>query len=80
MAYNIDFVKTNLPEALEIVTDAVINPKFNPWEVDDQIKKLQADIKVIKDNPQTTLLEVSHVWGGSRVSMGQGHKDNSNQS
>lgn len=58
MAYNIDVVKTNVPEALEILVDSVLNPKFLPWEVDVAIKKMSEDIKSVKDNPQTVLLEV----------------------
>ena len=58
MAYNVDVVKSNVPEALEILADSVLNPKFNAWEVKEQIKRLEADIKGLKDNPQAMVLEV----------------------
>lgn len=58
MAYNIDVVKTNVPEALEILVDSVVNPKFVSWEVNAAINKMREDIKTVKDNPQTVLLEV----------------------
>jgi hypothetical protein len=58
MAYNIDVVKTNVPEALEILVDSVVNPKFLSWEVNTAINKMREDIKTVKDNPQTVLLEV----------------------
>ena len=99
MAYNIDTSKATLPEALELLADAVLNPKLHAWEVAEQVRlrrlwgggesillgsplldmvlvtpmsgwtllllllqvtKLEADVKGLKDNPQTTLLEGLH--------------------
>ena len=58
MAYNIDVPKTNVPEALEILVDSVVNPKFLSWEVKDAVEKMKTDLKAVKDNPQTLLMEV----------------------
>lgn len=58
MAYVIDATSVHLPEALEILADAVLNPEFHPWEVQAATAKLDADLKKLQDNPQTTLLEV----------------------
>lgn len=58
MVYTIDVVKSNIAEALEVLSDAVLNPKFNPWEVKEQVAKMEADLKNVKNNPQTVLLEV----------------------
>ena len=60
MCYNIDTTKVAVPEALEVLADAVLNPKFQSWEVAEQVKKMEADIKNLTDNPQTTLLEALH--------------------
>ena len=60
MCYNIDVSKVAVPEALEIVADAVLNPKYQSWEVAEQVKKMEADIANLTDNPQTTLLEALH--------------------
>lgn len=60
MAYNIDTSKATVAEALELLSDAVLNPKFQSWEVAEQIRKMEADVKNLKDNPQTTLLEGLH--------------------
>ena len=116
MAYNIDTSKATLPEALELLADAVLNPKLHAWEVAEQVRrrrccrrgmplprpavdgrthfgylgasrfalaalqwtgmscshcqladprclqvtKMEADVKGLKDNPQTTLLEGLH--------------------
>lgn len=59
IAYNIDVVKSNIPEALEVLSDAVLNPRFTTWEVAEAIQKIEQDIKGLKENPQTVLLEVS---------------------
>eukprot|EP00884_Botryococcus_braunii_P023435 jgi/Botrbrau1/9776/Bobra.85_1s0021.1 len=60
MVYNIDCVKSLVPQALEIVCDAVLYPKFNPWEVEQQVNRLKEDVKVMKANNQTALLEGLH--------------------
>ena len=39
MAYNIDVTKASVPEALELLTDAVLNPKFQSWEVAEQARR-----------------------------------------
>lgn len=61
MSYVIDAANVNLPEALEILADAVLNPEFHPWEVQRATSKLEGDLKTLKDNPQSTLLEVRGV-------------------
>lgn len=60
MAYTIDCPKVAVPEALEVLADAVLNPKFQPWEVAEQVKRMEADVKNLADNPQTLLLESLH--------------------
>ena len=74
MAYTIDVVKTNVAEALEILADSVLNPKFNSWEVQEQFNKLEKDLKSMKSNPQNVLLEVGvgMGWSGGRVVGGMG--------
>ena len=58
MAYTMDVVKPAVPEALEVLVDAVVNPKFLVWEVAEAVAKMREDIKTVRDNPQTVLLEV----------------------
>ena len=57
MAYNIDVPKTNVAEALEILVDSVVNPKFLKWEVKEAVEKMKGDLQTVKDNPQTLLME-----------------------
>lgn len=38
MAYTIDTSKVTVPEALELLADAVVNPKFQSWEVAEQVR------------------------------------------
>ena len=68
IVYNIDAVKTNVPEALEILADSVLNPAFLNWEVRDALARLKEDLKEIEGNPQTMLLEV----GVSRAMLRRG--------
>ena len=60
MVYNIDTSKATVPEALELLADAVLNPKFAAWEVAEQAKRMDEDIKAVASNPQTLLSEVMH--------------------
>jgi len=57
MAYNIDVPKTNVAEALEVLVDSVVNPKFLNWEVKEAVEKMKGDLQTVKDNPQTLLME-----------------------
>ena len=57
MAYNIDVPKTNVADALEILVDSVVNPKFLAWEVKEAVEKMKGDLATVKDNPQTLLME-----------------------
>lgn len=63
MVYSIDTTKATVPEALEILTDAVLNPKFASWEVAEARTKMEADLKNVAENPQTMLLEAAHTVG-----------------
>ena len=58
MAYNIDVPKPSVADAVEILVDSVVNPKFLSWEVKEAVAKMKADIATVQDNPQTLLLEV----------------------
>lgn len=60
MAYSIDVPKPLVPAALEVLCDAVLNPKFEPHEVAAAKTRLAADVASLKDNPQAALLEAVH--------------------
>jgi len=63
MVYNLDVVKSCVPQGLGVLTDAVLFPAFTNWEVSAAIEKMAADVRAAKDNPQTTLLDVrSHYF------------------
>ena len=57
--YGIDVIKGNVSEAVEIMTDAVLNPLCNPWEVEEAKEKLKSDLQKFKGNPLSELTEVS---------------------
>ena len=62
MAYSIDVTKMAVPEALELLLDAALNPKLPAWEVEDAVKRLEADVKRFQEqDPHGRLLEVRPV-------------------
>lgn len=46
MCYTIDALKTNVPEAVEMLCDAVLNPRFAPHELEEQRSRLETLLKV----------------------------------
>lgn len=61
MAYAVDVARPLVPEALELLSDAVLNPKFEAWEVEAAAGRLAADAAAMKEgNPQGGLLEALH--------------------
>ena len=61
MVYSVCGVRSNTAELTEILADCVLNPKFNSWEVDTQIARLQEDLKAFKSNQLGLLQEVSAI-------------------
>ena len=61
MAYAVDVARPLVPEALELLSDAVLNPRFEAWEVDAARARLAADAAAMREgNPQGGLLEALH--------------------
>ncbi|KAG0463928.1 hypothetical protein HPP92_019997 [Vanilla planifolia] len=65
MGYTYDALKTYLPEMVEVLIDCVRNPVFLDWEVNEQVKKVKAEIAEACNNPQGLLLEAIHSAGYS---------------
>lgn len=60
LAYNVDVIRSNTAEAAEVLTDTVLNPKYNPWEVAEQIFRLKEDLKKYKENHTGVMQEVKY--------------------
>ena len=58
MVYSTDVVRSNTAEAVEVLADSVLNPKFNSWEVEEQVAKLKGDLKKFGSNHQNLITEV----------------------
>lgn len=58
LAYSADVIRSNTAEITEILTDTVLNPKFNPWEVAEQIYRLKEDLKKYSTNHLGIMQEV----------------------
>lgn len=60
MAYTVDCLKTNLPEAVELLADSVMNPKLADFEVRDVAAALKAEMKDLAENPANLMMENVH--------------------
>ena len=58
MYYSVDCLRSHVPEALEILCDCVLNPKFVEWEVQEALARMKDDLQNMKKNPQFVLTEV----------------------
>lgn len=63
MAYTIDGARHNLPEMVEVLVDSVINPKFQPWEIKEQVERIKEELTETEKNPQSYLMEALHETG-----------------
>ncbi|PON54492.1 Coenzyme PQQ biosynthesis protein [Parasponia andersonii] len=65
MGYTFDALKTYVPEMVELLVDCVRNPVFLDWEVNEELRKLRAEIVELSNNPQGLLLEAIQSAGYS---------------
>mmetsp|Transcript_9373 Transcript_9373/g.33016 ORF Transcript_9373/g.33016 Transcript_9373/m.33016 type:complete len:497 (-) Transcript_9373:1374-2864(-) len=63
MAYTIDGPRHNMPEMAEVLVDAVINPKFQPWEIKEQVERIKEEVDEAEKNHQSFLMEALHQTG-----------------
>ena len=60
MAYTVDCLKTNLPEAVELLADTVMNPKLADHEVAEVANALKTEMADLASNPANLLMEAVH--------------------
>ncbi|KAK7385366.1 hypothetical protein VNO78_31082 [Psophocarpus tetragonolobus] len=65
MGYTFDALKTYVPQMIELLVDCVRNPAFLDWEVNEELRKVKAEIGELSNNPQGLLLEAVHSAGYS---------------
>ncbi|XP_072984053.1 mitochondrial-processing peptidase subunit alpha-like [Typha latifolia] len=65
MSYTYGALKTYMPEMVEVLIDSVRNAAFLDWEVNEQLKKVKAELAEVSSNPQGLLLEAIHSAGYS---------------
>jgi len=58
MYYSLECLKTDIPAAVEVLCDAVFNPRFNTWEVSEVKELIKGDLEELKKNPQNLLGEL----------------------
>lgn len=65
MGYTFDALKTYVPQMIELLVDCVRNPAFLEWEVNEELRKVKAELGELSNNPQGLLLEAAHSAGYS---------------
>lgn len=65
MGYTFDALKTYVPQMIELLVDCVRNPAFLDWEVNEELRKVKAELGELKNNPLGLLLEAIHSTGYS---------------
>jgi processing peptidase subunit alpha len=60
MAYTVDVLRTHLPEATELLLDAVLNPKFELHTLSEALDKLKGEVEELEGNAQASLMEALH--------------------
>lgn len=60
MAYTVDCLRTNLPEAVELLTDAVMNQKLTDHEVAAAAAALKKEMTELAENPAHLIMEAAH--------------------
>ncbi|KAL4365386.1 hypothetical protein AHAS_Ahas07G0100900 [Arachis hypogaea] len=65
MGYTFDALKTYVPQMIELLVDCVRNPVFLDWEVNEELRKVKAELGELSNNPQGLLLEAIHSAGYS---------------
>ncbi|GMY36203.1 mitochondrial-processing peptidase subunit alpha-like [Fagus crenata] len=65
MSYTYNALKTYVPEMVELLIDSVRNSVFLDWEVNEELRRLKAEISETSDNPQNLLLDAIHSAGYS---------------
>ena len=57
MVYSVQCLKTHVAEATELLLDCALNPKFNPWEVEQRAKALMDNLDAARKNPDILISE-----------------------
>ncbi|KAL5176361.1 Mitochondrial-processing peptidase subunit alpha [Glycine soja] len=65
MGYTFDALKTYVPQMVELLVDCVRHPAFLDWEVNEELRKVKAELGELSNNPQGLLLEAIHSAGYS---------------
>src|SRR6202142_2672483 len=66
VSYNVKVLDEHLPEAFDIVSDLVRNPRFDPADIDKEKGVIMEELKMEVDNPESLIHEIfaSNFWKG----------------
>eukprot|EP00899_Mesostigma_viride_P020189 jgi/Mesvir1/28171/Mv04731-RA.1 len=57
MAYTVDGLNAHAPQMVELLADAVRNPAFHRWEVEEQLAKMSSEAAELKNNTQHAVMQ-----------------------
>ena len=60
MVYQLDMLRENLPEAVSLLADNVLAPKFLPWEIDESKALVKLELDDFSQNHQQLVQELAH--------------------
>lgn len=60
IVYTLDTVRSHMPEAVELLTDSVLNSTYYSWEVEDATSGLSKELEEKKKNSDAMLDELLH--------------------
>jgi len=58
--YQVDTLKSSVPQAVAMLAESVGRPKFLPWEVSDSAEMISAEIKELGNNHMALVQELMH--------------------
>jgi len=72
LSSQVDALKEAIPSAVELLADAVLKPKFLPWELEEERAAVKMELDEAANNPQELLTELSNAAAfGSRTPLGR---------
>lgn len=68
IVYQLDGLKSAVPDAVAMLAETTLSPKFLSWEVEEAHSVVKAELEELKQNPQALVQELVHTAAYSRAS------------
>jgi len=67
IVYQLDGLKSAVPDAVAMLAETTLSPKFLSWEVEEAHSVVKAELEELKQNPQALVQELVHTAAYSRA-------------